>query len=88
MHFFFFLLQSLNVRASENLSDSSAFSIGSIIKRPKLHVFSRVFLFNIPDSLRLECSIVRKIPSFLALHRPKKHESLHPRSFTNRAKTW
>ena len=37
---------------------------------------------------KLKCSIIRKTASFLMSHRLKKYKNLHPRSFTNGAKTW
>ena len=53
---------------------------------PKFHVFSRFFSVQLP--LRLECSRSRKTAMFLISHRLKKLKNLHPRSFTNGAKTW
>ena len=38
--------------------------------------------------LGLECFRSRKTASFLTSHGPMKYKNLHPRSFTNGAKTW
>ena len=79
----FFLFHSLNVRASENLSDSQVFPIRFLVIRvlkPKISCFMWCFFCLTP--LRLECSRIGKTALFLTSHRLKKYKNLHPWSFT------
>ena len=81
---FFFLFQNLDVRASENLSDSWLFNWISCNKGLK----AKMSCFFCLTPLRLICSGIRKTTLFLTSHRLKKYKNLHPQSFKNGAKIW
>ena len=84
----FFLFQSVDVRALENLSDRffNWISCNKCLKA-KISFFSFLRFFSLTP-LRLECSRIRKIASFLTSHKLKKYKNLHPQSFRNGAETW